>query len=379
MYIVKKVRRVITALLILMLLIILLIYSEECSEGIIKGLKNCYELLIPSLFPYMLLSGLIMYTGTDRYIGKIFSPVVKILFNLPGESAAAVILSLVGGYPIGAKCIDQLYKEKKIDLSQAQRMSMFCVCPGPAFMITAIGTLMLKNSGAGIILYFSQIISAIIIGLAVGIISRKESLRKKIIKGETGDKTGPMSFVTALIKACTDASAAVISMTSLVAIFSMLINVMELSNVTKAVQTVFTAVGAGKRETAVFIPVLTEVTAGCTAIKNEGLPLWWFSAAAGFGGLCVHFQIFAILRETPVPRKKYILFRVLNAVLSGIVCYIICKLFPMEEDVFSMYGGRSAEISSSTSVGSIALIIMCAVFLMSVRFFAFQSSRKRKK
>ena len=61
-----------------------------------------------------------------------------------------------------------MYETKQISLNQARRMSLFCVGAGPAFLITAVGTVLLGNTKLGIILLVSQLIS----GLILGIISR---------------------------------------------------------------------------------------------------------------------------------------------------------------------------------------------------------------
>ena len=105
----------------------------------------------------------------------------------------------------------------------------------------------------------------------------------------------------------------------------------------------------------------------CNEIKNLSLPVWYFSMAAGFGGICVHMQIFGILRNVPINREKYILFRLINTVVSTTAAYIVFMLYSPTTETFSVFGGTEAEFSATTLIGSAALIIMCAVFLLSLR------------
>ncbi len=362
-----KIKKTVPLLLSFCFISMLLIFPSYCVEGVLKGLENTCQILIPSLFPYMVLSSFIMHSGADKYIGKIFAPVTRILFNLPPVCSSAIILSLIGGFPVGAKCVQLLYKDKKITPEQAQRMMLFCVCSGPAFLITAIGAVMLHNIEAGIILYITQIFSCIIIGICTGIYSRiknKNSVNEDTEKGAVKEKS---SAVTAILEASSDGAESVMSMTALVVIFSLLLNVFSKSGMAELLTSFFGILGMQPRQSEIIIPIISEVTMACNEIKNLSLPVWYFSMAAGFGGICVHMQIFGILRNVPINREKYILFRLINTVISTTAAYIVFMLYSPTTETFSVFGGTEAEFSATTLIGSAALIIMCAVFLLSLR------------
>ena len=92
---------------------IIIIMPQASASGVITGLKFCSEILIPSLFPFMVLSSLIIKTGLSEKTGEFFSPIIKNLFHLPSCTAATIILSLIGGYPTGAIGVNELYRKKK--------------------------------------------------------------------------------------------------------------------------------------------------------------------------------------------------------------------------------------------------------------------------
>ena len=123
---------------------VLLFFLFLCTEGIKKGMGYTVRIIVPSLFPYMVLSSFIVRSGTDIIIGRISVPLTKLL-ALPESAGAAVLLSLTGGFPVGAKCVSLLYEEGRLNKEQADRMMCFCVCPGPAFLIPALGCIMLGN------------------------------------------------------------------------------------------------------------------------------------------------------------------------------------------------------------------------------------------
>lgn len=347
-----------------LLFLVLIIFPSECAGGALTGLKNCAEILIPSLFPYMLLSLFVIYSGVDVIIGRMISPLVKILFDLPPESAAAIILSLTGGYPVGAGCIKSLYSDGKITLSQARRMLCFCVCPGPAFMITAIGAVMLNNKDAGMILYASQVLSCLIIGIFLGIISRIMNRKTGSTDISKTQKTN-LSVSSAFIRAVHDSSSSVITMTALVTVFSIIVNVLYSSGAANVPGRIIMIFNAGKRESDVILPIILEVTGGCKAVVQSGLPLWWFALATGFGGLCVHLQIFSIAGDTGIIPRSYFPFRIVNAVLSYITVRIFCIFYTPSSEVFHTFGGENAHLTSTGPAGSIALLILCILFVLS--------------
>ena len=339
------------------MMVILLHYSAASAEGIRKGLSYSSNYLIPSLFPFMFISSMIMYSGVYEYFGKIFSLVFRHLFRLPEEAAFAVVMSLTGGFPVGAKCVSMLFSSGKINHSQAVRMMMFCVCSGPAFLITAVGTMMLHNMTAGVILYISQVISAFLIGIITARFDKTDATRKHI-------SAEHQSISDSLILSSSDSAYAILEMTALVAIFSMIMSVIE----TIGVDRFFDCVGILPEQiSGLILPVILEVTGACSRICEGAFPLWAVSFAAGFGGLCVHLQIFGILKSVNIGKSVFLIFRLVNAVLSSLVTYAICCFYRPEVQVFAVSETTEAEWVSGTYIGAAALVVMCMIFVLSLK------------
>ncbi|MGN0470971.1 MAG: nucleoside recognition domain-containing protein, partial [Acutalibacteraceae bacterium] len=92
-------------LFVFLFLAVLLIFPSSSSEGVKNGLNYSANLLLPSLFPFMVLSSFVIRSGFSEFIGKALSPVIKFLFGLPAICSSAIILSFVGGFPVGAQCV----------------------------------------------------------------------------------------------------------------------------------------------------------------------------------------------------------------------------------------------------------------------------------
>ncbi len=325
----------------------LIIFPKESADSISRGLSYSLEILIPSLFPYIVISSFIMRTNASVCIGNVFAPVCRTVFGLPKCCSGAIILSFIGGFPVGAKCVQILFIQGKINVSQAEHMMKFCVCAGPAFLITAVGAIMLNNPETGVILYISQLISALIIGIIS--VDRKKNSSSNTQKIENVELN--KSVTSAFIESVSDALSSVFSISALVMVFSMLITVVKIL----------------VPQTYIFAAILLEVTSACKEISNTSMPLWVYSIAVGLGGFCIHFQIFDILRDVPIIKTKYIIYRVVNSLLSGLITYVICLFYRPDTDVFRLMNGAEAEVSSAGYTGSAALLILSVVFALAMR------------
>lgn len=154
--------------LMLALSALLLVFSPQSAEAARNGIILCGKAVIPALFPFFVLNGILIRLGFADDIGKALDKPMRRLFGLGGSCAAALITGMVCGYPSGAKAAYDLYKSGSCTKSEAETVLAFANNASPAFLIAGVGTAMLKSAEKGVILYILQLISA----LAVGIIMK---------------------------------------------------------------------------------------------------------------------------------------------------------------------------------------------------------------
>ena len=90
------------------LCILLLRYPNAMATGISRGLSICSTVIVPTLYPFMILAALLAESPLCRRPGRIMETVIRQLFGLPGCCTGAILLSLIGGYPAGAIAIARL-------------------------------------------------------------------------------------------------------------------------------------------------------------------------------------------------------------------------------------------------------------------------------
>lgn len=357
-------RGIVLTAVLFVLAVIILVCSGAAAEGVRRGLEYTARLLIPSLFPFMVLSSFMMRTGASEVFGRLLSPVTRHLFHLPEEASAAIVLSFIGGFPVGAKCVRLLADEKLLSDRQAEQMMLFCICSGPAFLITGIGTLLLGNPEAGVILYVSQLLSGLVLGIIAGRLSpqpsythsRPHALKKASCR--VGD---------AFLLACTDGASSILQLTALVLCFSVWLSVADQLGLPSLTAQFLQFLGVEAPTAKAAFSILFEVTTACRRICDSGCPLWVLSFAVGLGGLCVHFQIFSMLGNIRLSRPKVLAFRLINACFSAFLVYVFCLFHHPAAPVFALWDGTQAEWSSTTLIGAAALVLMSGVFVLSLQ------------
>ena len=322
---------------------------SQAAKGAFDGIECCINVLVPSLFPFMFLSSFSVIYGISERIGRLFSKITVSLFNLPSDAGVTILLSLVGGFPVGAVGINSLYKQGVISKNQAARMLCFCVNSGPGFLISVVGAKLYGNTQLGIILTAAQVFVSVFTGIILGLLSRKKE--PLIISSQNNRSSLP--FSDAFISACKSACSGTAGLCSMVVLFSCFT---ELAHFFLKIEP-NSAVG-------IIFRCICEVTDGCTAIAENRLPIYFAAVCVGFGGLCVHFQIFSSLSDIKISKQKFLLARAAGGLLCGTVTYIICKVFPAYCDVFSNIEDTSPKLSNVTYCGSIALIISMIAFLV---------------
>ncbi len=355
----KKIIRLMVLMFTVFFSAAILIFPDAAAKGIGDGMRYSAEMLVPSLFPFMVISSFMIRSGASDILGKILSPVTEKVFRLPAGAGAAVVMSFAGGFPVGAKCVRLLLESGRINERQAERMMMFCVCSGPGFLVTGVGSLLLHSSLSGWILYLSQLGSGILIAVFMGISSSKNG--NNTVQVST-DVWHGKKITDLFIDSCSDGADSVLLLTAMVTFFNMFISVCSRCGITGMCEKIFHLIGISYPFSESIFSLVFEVTGACRSIIMNGSPLWFVSFAVGFGGLCVHFQIFAILGGVKINKLRYFLFRIVNAFLSSVIVYIVCRFYCPAGTVFAVAGGGRAEAASISLSGSIALIIMCAVF-----------------
>lgn len=336
-----KKHKTLIALISFSLIFALFLFGESFSSGIRKGLYACSNIIIPSLFPFMVASSLAACGELPKPVKKIISFPMKKLFKLPEECFTAVILGLIGGYPVGAKTAGALYSCGKISYSQAKKLILFCVNSGAGFAINAIGSGILSSRQSGKLIFISGCIASLITGIIASSIHSEGTLTLPIHENEA-------SFSVSVVDSVVSGATGILYVCGFVCIFSGISEIILSLNINENIKSA--------------IICLIEVTCGCSLYaKNLSLPA--VSAITSFGGLCVHLQVFALSDNFQPSVPLFYLFRIIHAVFAAIICKTLLYFFPIANEVFLTFSENAAPWSFSAP-SAISLLFLSALLIL---------------
>jgi hypothetical protein len=252
-------------------LFLLILDSKTVILGATEGLDLCIRVLIPSMFPFLVVCPMIS-SRIGTYI-SIFRPFGRLL-RLPEGAEDLFFLGLLSGYPVGAAMVSQAAQSGRISKQDAMRYLSFCSNAGPSF-IFGIGAGLFPGIGYCAVLWLIQIISAAIVGILTPGKSPKAGRKHQT----------PLSLQQALRNAVS--TMAIIC--GWVILFRVLITVLE-------------------RWMLWFLPVSAQIVVrgvlelangivSLSQIGNLGLRMIIFSTLLSFGGICVWMQTRSVVRD----------------------------------------------------------------------------------
>ena len=282
---------------------LLILDSKTSVQGGIESIEICLTTVIPSLFPFFFFSGLIR-AGFIGQSAVFLRPIGK-LCGIPKNAEHLFLLGIIGGYPVGAQCIDQAYISGTLTRKDAHRMLSYCSNAGPAFIFGMAGALF-SSASVGWIMWGIQITSALITGV---LIPGKSNRTCKNIE------TKAIKFTEIMIIALK----AMATVCGWIIVFRVLLNILD-----RWILWLFPT------EISVIIAGVLELSNGCIALNQIQNPAFRFIAVTlmmVFGGLCIGIQTICVASHLDC--KHYFLGKLLQLTvaipLSAISC---CFLFP---------------------------------------------------
>ena len=127
------------------LLLFLLFHPKEALTGVKNGLGLWLNIMIPTLLPFLILTGALLKTGNIRKLLKPSAFFWKTFFGLSPAGAYVLILGLLRGYPMGAKLAHDLYIDQQISRREGEYLLTFSCNASPAFIISYLSGILLKN------------------------------------------------------------------------------------------------------------------------------------------------------------------------------------------------------------------------------------------
>lgn len=364
------------------ILIGLVISPAECLAGASGGLELCYNVIIPSLFPFFVCSKLLIESGAAKRLGNMCRGIMRPLFNLPGSAGVALVLGLLSGYPVGAQCGIDLYEKKLCTKGEAQRIISFCNNSGPLFIMGSVGTGMMYSPRAGIAMYVIHMLSALTLGFLLRFYKTEEKMTLSCAKYR---QTAPaaVSFGEALSDAVSKSAELILYVCGFIVFFGAFIVILKRFNIIPAMQGVFKLLGASAEVSDALAVGFFEITGGTA--RAASLSAWHLkivvaSALIAWSGVSVILQVAGIISKTDLSPRLFIVSKALQGLIASIYSIIFIRFSPHSAQVFA--GGSTVTVCNawvfSLKTLGVGLCVLIVLFLLDLIKRQFDLRRKTK-
>lgn len=298
----------------------MIILPEIAITSFSEGINIWATKVLPSLLPFFLLTKLLSYTNFVNVIGKCLTPLTQKLYGVGGVSGYIYAMSIISGYPVGAKLTSDFYYNKIIDSRQASVITSFTSTSGPLFILGSVAIGLFNNKLLGLILLISHYLSAIINGF----IYRKKN--KEMINAQN-----TLANNNFLNESMTSSITSIMVVGGFIALFYMVINICVSCNIFEPICIVLEKLNISKDITTAIICGLTEVTTGCIYLSQTNVGFLTISSILSFlisfGGLSIHAQAYCFLKNFNMPYYLFFLQKLTHAIISAIITILLVIIF----------------------------------------------------
>lgn len=283
------------------LAIALLVQGDVASAAVRQGIGICLTSVVPSLFPFLVTSSLLVSLGAGQWAQRRMGGLFRRLFRCGGAGAAALVLGIVGGYPTGGRTVAALVQQGALTVQEGERALAFCNNAGIAFTVGIAGRTVLGSSRLGGWLLAVHVAAALLTGWL---------LRPKGTVPPAPPVKRPPLSPAVFPDAVQGAAAAMGRLCGFVVFFTVVLALLE-----------HTA-GALPAGMAGFL----ELTCGILRLTPDRQGFTLAAALLSWGGLSVHGQTAAVTAHTGMRLRPYLTGKAVQSALSAAMAHLLWPL-----------------------------------------------------
>lgn len=339
-----KLKSISLAMIVTTMTLALVVFPQESFNASKSGLHMWWQIVFPSLLPFLIISEILISFGVVRFVGVMLEPLMRPLFRVPGVGGFVWAMGLASGFPSGAKFTARLRLEKQISQIEGERLVSFTNSSNPLFIFVAISVGFFHNPNLGLILAVAHYGGNLVVGLIMRFYRQKEepSFPKKGVKLpslKTALKemhrtrlkeTRP--FGKMLGDAVTSSVHTLLMIGGFIILFSVINQLLYQLTITVLLANIVTgflhSVSLPTTFSIPFISGLFEMTLGAQLTSTVANPTLLqqtivTSFILAFSGFSVQAQVASILAETDIRFAPFFFARVMHGFISAFLAFIL--------------------------------------------------------
>ncbi|WP_427338572.1 sporulation integral membrane protein YlbJ [Caloranaerobacter sp. DY30410] len=355
----KYLLTILPALITIFIILSLIIFPKNTINAAIDGINIWFYIVLPSLLPFFISAEVLIGLGVVNFIGTLLGPIMKPIFNLPGEAAFPFAMSITSGYPVGVKLTSKLRSQGVLTRIEAQRLVSFASTSGPLFMIGAVAVGMLKMPNLGLLIAIPHYLGAITVGLFFRYYGIKfdtpkiiKNNKKNLIKTAFNElilarKKDNRGFGLILGDAVKESFNTMLIIGGFIILYSVIIEILNVTGIINLLSSIISFIPfiSNKELIKAFISGLIEMTVGCKNIANiPSVPILVKLVTINFiiawSGISIHSQASSFISKTDLKVSIYLLSKLLHGIFASIYTVLISSIFiklPIDTPVYASY------------------------------------------
>lgn len=302
---------IITSFLILLLEILL--HKTLVMTTITYSLNLWVTSLLPSMFPFFIISDILISYDITNYIPHWLKKTFEKIFKVNSPLLTIFFLSAISGFPAGARNTRKLYDQHQISTEEANHALIFTHFANPLFVLSTIAVVFLHQEQYGPLILISHYLGNIILGLTT-----RPKHHHTIKAHYTLSPPKSQNFSTAIIHAIKSSIDTLLmilgTLTCFLIISALIIQQLNLSFYPSMI-----------------LKGLLEMTMGLKSLStlplNDCYKVVISTMFISFGGLSVHLQVLSQITDTDISYHPFFIARIFHTLVSGAICYLLYTFF----------------------------------------------------
>ena len=128
------------------LIFLLLRYPALSLRYALAGLNLWFVKMIPTLLPFMILSGILIHMNLTEGFVRLLHPVLHFFYGTTPNGSYTLIMGFLCGFPMGARIAGELCRTGRLSTKEGNRLLAFCNNIGPIYFLSfVVSTLSLEK------------------------------------------------------------------------------------------------------------------------------------------------------------------------------------------------------------------------------------------
>lgn len=302
----------------LLLILIILSRPDATFQYAYEGLYQWAAKMVPTLFPFMMISSIMVYSGADLELGRMLSRVLKKIYKYSSSGLYAIFMGFFCGFPMGAKVVSDLYGAQKLSKSEANTLLTFCNNIGPAYFMGIIIPILHECGYQNTLPFvFGMYGIPAVYGIVMGYLHTDACASNEIQphSEKLHSRKTQNSLAVTLKKSCMDNTQSLIILGGYITFtnaFRIFLDFMPLSHNSKNVLSSF-------------LEIIGGVQAIYTTTLFPAQKVFWIMTALCFGGVSCILQTSSFLEKSALSLGHYLKHKVLITLLSATYYFVLTQ------------------------------------------------------